>query len=93
MNSNKDFKPFIPANKTMPEFTGTSIVLGVLLAIVFGGANAYLGLRVGMASRPAPPGTPAPAPRCRPHSRRPRRRSHIFQNSPASRRRPVPGTP
>ena len=48
MNSNKDFKPFIPANKTMPEFTGTSIVLGVLLAIVFGGANAYLGLRVGM---------------------------------------------
>lgn len=32
----------------MPEFTVTSIVLGVLLAVVFGAANAYLGLRVGM---------------------------------------------
>ncbi|WP_312651039.1 OPT family oligopeptide transporter [Aminipila sp.] len=32
----------------MPEFTVTSILLGVVLAILFGGANAYLGLRVGM---------------------------------------------
>ena len=32
----------------MPEFTVTSIALGVLLAVVFGAANAYLGLRVGM---------------------------------------------
>lgn len=32
----------------MPEFTVTSIILGALLAIIFGGANAYLGLRVGM---------------------------------------------
>lgn len=48
MNENKDFKPFVPADKTMPEFTVTSILLGVLLAVVFGGANAYLGLRVGM---------------------------------------------
>lgn len=48
MNENKDFKPFVPANKTMPEFTATSIILGIFLAILFGGANAYLGLRVGM---------------------------------------------
>lgn len=48
MSENKDFKPFVPANKTMPEFTPTSIILGVILAVVFGGANAYLGLRVGM---------------------------------------------
>lgn len=48
MNENKEFKPFVPADKTMPEFTVTSIILGVLLAIIFGGANAYLGLRVGM---------------------------------------------
>lgn len=48
MSSNKDFKPFVPANKTMPEFTVASVVLGVILAVVFGGANAYLGLRVGM---------------------------------------------
>ena len=48
MNKNEEFKPFVPANKTMPEFTGTSIVLGILLAVIFGAANAYLGLRVGM---------------------------------------------
>ncbi|MBO5303129.1 MAG: oligopeptide transporter, OPT family [Lachnospiraceae bacterium] len=48
MSENKEFKPFVPANKTMPEFTGASIILGILLAVLFGGANAYLGLRVGM---------------------------------------------
>ena len=30
------------------EFTGTSMIVGVILAVLFGGANAYLGLRVGM---------------------------------------------
>lgn len=30
------------------EFTGTAVILGILLAVLFGGANAYLGLRVGM---------------------------------------------
>lgn len=48
MSDNKSFKPFVPAEKTVPEFTATSIILGILLAILFGGANAYLGLRVGM---------------------------------------------
>lgn len=45
---NKEFKPYIPADKVTPEFTATSIIIGVLLAIIFGAANAYLGLRVGM---------------------------------------------
>ncbi|MBD5489310.1 MAG: hypothetical protein HDR13_11065 [Lachnospiraceae bacterium] len=48
MNENKEFKPYIPAEKITPEFTGTSIIMRVILAIVFGAANAYLGLRVGM---------------------------------------------
>lgn len=48
MNDNKDFKPYIPAEKITPEFTVTSIIMGVILAVVFGAANAYLGLRVGM---------------------------------------------
>ena len=48
MNEKNEFKPFVPASKTLPEFTATSIILGVVLAVVFGGANAYLGLRVGM---------------------------------------------
>ena len=46
--SDNNFKPFIPAEKNLPEFTATSIILGILLAVLFGGANAYLGLRVGM---------------------------------------------
>lgn len=48
MNENKEFKPYIPAEKITPEFTVTSIVMGIILAVVFGAANAYLGLRVGM---------------------------------------------
>ena len=48
MQENKEFKPYIPASKITPELTITSIVIGVLLAVVFGAANAYLGLRVGM---------------------------------------------
>lgn len=48
MENTQDFKPYIPASKVIPEFTFTSIFSGILLAIVFGAANAYLGLRVGM---------------------------------------------
>ena len=48
MNKTEDFKPYIPADKVVPELTVTSIILGIILAVVFGGANAYLGLRVGM---------------------------------------------
>ena len=48
MNEKKEFKPYIPADKVMPELTVTSVIIGALLAILFGGANAYLGLRVGM---------------------------------------------
>lgn len=48
MSENKEFKPYIPAEKITPEFTVTSIIMGVILAVVFGAANAYLGLRVGM---------------------------------------------
>lgn len=48
MSNNKEFKPYIPAEKITPEFTVTSVIMGVILAVVFGAANAYLGLRVGM---------------------------------------------
>ena len=47
-NDKKEFKPFIPADKVVPEFTVTAIVIGIILAVVFGAANAYLGLRVGL---------------------------------------------
>lgn len=48
MKSNKEFKPYIHAEKITPELTVTSIIMGILLAVIFGAANAYLGLRVGM---------------------------------------------
>ena len=44
----KNHKPYIPADKVVPEFTVYSVALGILLVILFGAANAYLGLRVGM---------------------------------------------
>ena len=48
MDNKNEFKPYIPADKIVPEFTVTSVLIGILLAIVFGAANAYLGLLVGM---------------------------------------------
>ncbi len=48
MDNKNEFKPYIPANKVTPEITVASVVMGILLAVVFGAANAYLGLRVGM---------------------------------------------
>ena len=48
MDEKKEFKPYIPADKVLPELTVASVILGILLAVLFGGANAYLGLRVGM---------------------------------------------
>lgn len=47
-DKHNDFKPYIPADKVAPEFTVTSLLIGIILAIIFGAANAYLGLRVGM---------------------------------------------
>jgi putative OPT family oligopeptide transporter len=46
--SEKPFQPFVPASSTMTEFTGRALVLGLLMAVVLGAANAYLGLRAGM---------------------------------------------
>ena len=48
MENKNEFKPYVAAEKITPELTVTSIIMGVLLAVVFGAANAYLGLRVGM---------------------------------------------
>lgn len=48
MDNQKSFKPYVPAEKVTPEITVTSVIMGILLAVIFGAANAYLGLRVGM---------------------------------------------
>ncbi|MFC1610335.1 OPT family oligopeptide transporter [Myxococcota bacterium] len=43
----KKFKPYVPEDSTLPEFTIQAIVLGVILAAVLGAANAYLGMKAG----------------------------------------------
>ena len=48
MADEKKFVPFVPADKTMPEFTIRALLVGLVLAVVLGAANAYLGLKAGM---------------------------------------------
>jgi putative OPT family oligopeptide transporter len=42
------FKPFVPEHMQMPELTLRAMLLGLLMTVVLGSANAYLGLRAGM---------------------------------------------
>ncbi|HEX7486646.1 MAG TPA: oligopeptide transporter, OPT family [Vicinamibacterales bacterium] len=42
------FQPLVPDNSTMSEFTFRALVLGLVMCVVLGAANAYLGLRAGM---------------------------------------------
>ncbi len=46
--SEKRFTPFVPAHVTMSEFTGRALFLGLVMSVVLGAANAYLGLKAGM---------------------------------------------
>ncbi|HEX4966836.1 MAG TPA: oligopeptide transporter, OPT family [Thermoanaerobaculia bacterium] len=56
MNANQESKPpagprhqpFVPENVAMPEFTARAVILGLLMTLVLGAANAYLGLRAGV---------------------------------------------
>jgi len=47
MNDNA-FKPYVPAGQSMKEISFKSILLGIIMAVILGAANAYLGLLVGM---------------------------------------------
>lgn len=48
MTEQKPFVPFVSSETKMTEFTGRALILGVILAMVMGAANAYLGLKAGM---------------------------------------------
>jgi putative OPT family oligopeptide transporter len=54
--SREDFQSFIPPERTIPELTVKALLVGMLLAIVMGSANAYLGLYAGMTVSAAIPG-------------------------------------
>ncbi|UCB59002.1 MAG: oligopeptide transporter, OPT family [Thermoplasmatales archaeon] len=56
MSSRGDFKSFIPATTSLPELTAKALLVGALLAIVLGSANAYFGLYAGMTVSAAIPG-------------------------------------
>jgi len=43
-----DFKPFVPADSDLAELTVKAVVLGVLMAVILGAANAYLGMKAGL---------------------------------------------
>ncbi|MFH1017420.1 MAG: oligopeptide transporter, OPT family [Pseudomonadota bacterium] len=44
----ENFKPFVPSDRKMKEFSISALILGLLMTVVLGAANAYLGLRAGM---------------------------------------------
>lgn len=46
--SDKKFVPFVPADSNMAEMTIKALILGLLMAVILGAANAYLGLKAGM---------------------------------------------
>ncbi len=48
MSEEKKFVPFVPADSNLPELTIKALVLGLIMAVVLGAANAYLGLKAGM---------------------------------------------
>jgi len=43
-----DQKPFVPEKTDQREFTLRAILLGLVMTVILGAANAYLGLRAGM---------------------------------------------
>ncbi|MCD6512305.1 MAG: oligopeptide transporter, OPT family [Thermoplasmata archaeon] len=54
--SRENFQPLIPPEKNIPELTLKAVLVGVILAIIMGSANAYLGLYAGMTVSAAVPG-------------------------------------
>lgn len=42
------YKPYVPAETDMKELTFKAVFLGIILAVILGAANAYLGLKAGM---------------------------------------------
>jgi putative OPT family oligopeptide transporter len=48
MAEQKKFVPFVSPDTNMAEFTVRALLIGLVLAVVLGAANAYLGLKAGM---------------------------------------------
>jgi putative OPT family oligopeptide transporter len=46
--SEQKFRPYVPETTQMSEFTTRAVLLGLIMTVILGAANAYLGLRAGM---------------------------------------------
>ncbi|MGH9365115.1 MAG: OPT family oligopeptide transporter [Thermoanaerobaculia bacterium] len=46
--SGSDFRPYVPAEQSIPEFSPQAIVLGIVFGIIFGVATVYLALKAGL---------------------------------------------
>jgi putative OPT family oligopeptide transporter len=46
--SNEPFRPYVPERTKLKEFTFRAVLLGLIMTVILGAANAYLGLRAGM---------------------------------------------
>lgn len=44
----RTFTPYVPENTDLREFTIRAVILGLLMTVILGAANAYLGLKAGM---------------------------------------------
>lgn len=42
------FRPYVPPETTMAEFTIRALIIGLVMCVILGAANAYLGLKAGM---------------------------------------------
>src|SRR3989338_9910899 len=41
-------KPYVPVETSLSEFTARALIIGLVMCVVLGAANAYLGLKAGM---------------------------------------------
>lgn len=55
LQKGEKYEPILPGNRTFPEMTPYSVTMGVVMAIIFSAAAAYLGLKVGQVFEAAIP--------------------------------------
>jgi putative OPT family oligopeptide transporter len=48
MDDKKPFEPYVPADTSLKEFTLRAVLLGIVMAVVLGAANAYIGMVAGL---------------------------------------------
>ena len=51
----EEYRPVMPANQTFPEVTPYSVLSGLMMAVIFSAAAAYLGLKIGQVFEAAIP--------------------------------------